>query len=65
MARGKVTTTKELQETNKSLANKLDKARQRTNSVLSKVGGLRAHVAANNPTNEDIVRILDSIIEES
>mgnify|MGYP001260005065 FL=1 len=58
-------TTKELQETNKSLANKLDKARQRTNSVLSKVGGLRAHVAANNPTNEDIVRILDSIIEES
>ena len=65
MARGKVTTTKELQETNKSLANKLDKARQRTNSVLSKVGGLRAHIAANNPTNEDIVRILDSIIEES
>lgn len=65
MARGKVTTSNELKEEVENLTKKLHKARSRNDSVLTKVGGLRAHVAANNPTNEDVVRILDSIIQES
>lgn len=65
MARGKVSTSKELQEANQSLTNKLNKARKKTDSVLSKVGGLRAHILANSPSNEDVVRILDSIIQDS
>jgi len=65
MARGKVTTTKELQEKNEQLTTKLDKARKKADSVLSKVGGLRAHILANNPSTADVVRILDSIIQDS
>lgn len=65
MARGKVTTSKELKEQVETLTQKLHKAHRRNDAVLSKVGGLRAHVAANDPTNGDIVRILDSIIQDS
>jgi hypothetical protein len=65
MAKGKVTTSKELQEANKSLTNKLNKARERADSVLTRVGGLRAHCVANNPSNEDVIRIIDSIIRDS
>ena len=59
------TTTKELTEQNEVLQEKLDNARNKASSVLAKVGGLRAHVAANNPTSEDVIRILDSIIADS
>tara|TARA_B100000287_G_scaffold429553_1_gene483108 strand:+ start:3252 stop:3449 length:198 start_codon:yes stop_codon:yes gene_type:complete len=65
MARGKVTTSKELKEANSLLTDKLQNSVKRLNATLTRVGGLRAHIAANNPTNEDIIRILDSIIAES
>tara|TARA_X000001036_G_scaffold334184_1_gene313076 strand:+ start:164 stop:361 length:198 start_codon:yes stop_codon:yes gene_type:complete len=65
MARGKVTTSNELKELNEVLSKKLARARKKADSVLTKVGGLRAHVAANNPSNEDVLRIIDSIIQDS
>ena len=58
MARGKVATSKELKD-------KLDNANKRTTAVLTRVGGLRAHIHQNNPSLEDVVSILDSIIRES
>lgn len=58
MARGKVTTSNEWKK-------KVDKANQRADSVLTKVGGLRAHIVQNNPSLKDVVRILDSIIQDS
>jgi len=65
MARGKVTTTKELQASNDKLTGKLKHATKRLDSTLTRIGGLRAHLVANNPSNEDVVRIIDSIIAES
>lgn len=58
MARGKVTTSNEWKK-------KVDKANQRADNVLTKVGGLRAHIVQNNPSLKDVVRILDSIIQDS
>ena len=58
MARGKVTTSNEWKK-------KVDKANQRADSVLTKVGGLRAHIVQNNPSLKDVIRILDSIIQDS
>jgi len=65
MARGKVSTTKELQENNNKLAGKLKQTTKRLDSTLTRIGGLRAHIVAHSPTNEDVLRILDSIIQES
>jgi len=65
MARGKVTTTKELQASNDKLTGKLKHTAKRLDSTLTRIGGLRAHLVANNPSNEDVVRIIDSIIAES
>lgn len=58
MARGKVTTSNEWKK-------KLDKANQRADAVLTKVGGLRAHIVQNEPSIKDVLRILDSIIQDS
>ena len=65
MARGKTTSTAALREENEHLKNKLEKANKRADAVLAKVGGLRAHMQQNNPTNDDVIRILESIIQNS
>ena len=65
MARGKTTSTAALREENEHLKNKLEKANKRADAVLAKVGGLRAHMQQNSPTNDDVIRILESIIQNS
>tara|TARA_B100000131_G_scaffold311939_1_gene345432 strand:- start:2282 stop:2470 length:189 start_codon:yes stop_codon:yes gene_type:complete len=59
------TTTKELTEQNKRLEQKLANANSRADNILSKVGGLRAHCLQNSVSNEDIIRILEDIIQNS